>query len=201
MRDMLFNASACLESTVNKGLTYFQQLFQLLHDDQLFHWSSTSWYADNKGADQLSLNSAFVTRLLFCFYLRRFNESRSSNGSTPSIHPSARLSVRNTFGCLAGVICNNNSFHSFISNLCIMISYTLKVCIFYLVQSSCFLLHFLGSLTLSFFCKMFRGCLVCVQFSFFNIQTLHYDWSYIEQVHLLFCAHLIHIFRILGLFD
>ena len=30
--------------------------------------------------------------------------------------------------------------------------------------------------------------------SFLNIQTLHNDYSYIEHVHLLFCAHLINIF-------
>ena len=46
-----------------------------------------------------------------------------------------------------------------------------------------------------FFCKMLRGCQVCVicNFSFLNIQTLHNDYSYIEHVHLLFCSHLINI--------
>ena len=34
---MLFKGSAFLESTVNKGLTYFQQLFRILHDAKLFH--------------------------------------------------------------------------------------------------------------------------------------------------------------------
>ena len=50
-----------------------------------------------------------------------------------------------------------------------------------------------------FSCKMLRGCLVCVIFNSkslhsFNIQTLHNGYSYIEDVHLLFCAHLINIF-------
>ena len=40
-----------------------------------------------------------------------------------------------------------------------------------------------------------------LQFSFLNIQTLHNDCSYIEHVHLLFCAHLINIFLFLGLFN
>ena len=30
--------------------------------------------------------------------------------------------------------------------------------------------------------------------SFLNIQTLHNDYSFIEHVHLLFCAHLINIY-------
>ena len=34
-------------------------------------------------------------------------------------------------------------------------------------------------------------------FSFLNIQTLHNDYSYIEHVHLIFCAHLINIFLVL----
>ena len=37
--------------------------------------------------------------------------------------------------------------------------------------------------------------------SFLNIQTLHNDYSYIEHVHLLFCAHLINIFLFLGLLN
>ena len=47
-----------------------------------------------------------VTNLSSSFYLRRFSESRSSSGSTPSVRPSVclfvcpsvRPSVRNTFG-------------------------------------------------------------------------------------------------------
>ena len=37
-------------------------------------------------------------------------------------------------GCQVCVICNSNSFHSFIFKLCIMINYTVKVCIFYFVH-------------------------------------------------------------------
>ena len=37
------------------------------------------------------------------------------------------------------------------------------------------------------------------QFSFLYIQTLHYDCSHIEVVHLLFCAHLIIILGVLKL--
>ena len=74
------------------------------------------------------------------FYLRRFSESRSSSGSTPSVRPFVRPSVRNTFGV-----------HS--------------LCNLYLQQ-----------------------------FSFLYIQILPNDCSYIEDVHLLFCAHLINIF-------
>ena len=47
--------------------------------------------------------------------------------------------------------------------------------------------------------EMLSGWLVCVicnsnEFSFLNIQTLHNAYSYIEHVHLLFCAHFINIF-------
>ena len=35
------------------------------------------------------------------------------------------------------------------------------------------------------------------QYSFLYIQTLHNDCSHIEDVHLLFCAHLINIFSFL----
>ena len=44
--------------------------------------------------------------------------------------------------------------------------------------------------------------LLLQQFLFFNIQTLPNDCSYMEDVHLLFCAHLINIstfLRILNL--
>ena len=43
--------------------------------------------------------------------------------------------------------------------------------------------------------------LLLQKFPFLNIQTLHSDYSYIEHVHLLFCAHLINIFHILGLLN
>ena len=39
-------------------------------------------------------------------------------------------------GCLACVICNSKSFHSFIFKLCIMIVHTLKMCTFYFVHIS-----------------------------------------------------------------
>ena len=39
------------------------------------------------------------------------------------------------------------------------------------------------------------------QFAFLNIQTLHNDYSYIEHVHLLYCAHLVNIFSFLGMLD
>ena len=50
----------------------------------------------------------------FKFYLRRFSESRSGSGSTPSV----RLSV---YLCLVCVICNSNSFYSFIFKLFLVI--------------------------------------------------------------------------------
>ena len=48
------------------------------------------------------------------FYLRRLSESRSGSGSTPSVHLSVCL-------CLVCVICNSNSFHSFIFKLFLVI--------------------------------------------------------------------------------
>ena len=79
------------------------------------------------------------------FYLRRFSESRSSSGSTPSVRPSVRLfvcpsvrlSVRlsaTLLGCIVCVICNSNSFNSFIFKLCLMIGHTLKMCTSYFVH-------------------------------------------------------------------
>ena len=37
------------------------------------------------------------------------------------------------------------------------------------------------------------------QFSFLYIQTLHYDCSYIEDVHLLFSIHFVNFFHFVGL--
>ena len=41
-------------------------------------------------------------------------------------------------GCLVCVICNSNSFHSFIFKLCIMIVRTLKMCTSFFVFNICF---------------------------------------------------------------
>ena len=61
------------------------------------------------------------------------------------LRPSVRLSVRpfvcpsvslsaTLMGCLVCVICNSNSFHSFIFKLCLMIVHTLKMCTSYFVH-------------------------------------------------------------------
>ena len=72
------------------------------------------------------------------FYLRRFSESRSSSGSTPSGFTVRRLSVRpaETLGCQICVIYNSKSFHSFLFKLCLMIVHILKMCTFYIVHVS-----------------------------------------------------------------
>ena len=125
------------------------------------------------------------------FYLRRLSESRSSSGSTPSVHPSIpntlgvpslcnrslkkfsflyiqtlpydclhiedvhllfcassfffsflrgvelrHFSSEMLRGCVVCVICNSNSFHSFIFILYIMIVHTLKMCTSYFVHVS-----------------------------------------------------------------
>ena len=78
--------------------------------------------------------SCFV--MLSCMsvcYLRRFSESRSSSGSTPS--------VRNTLGCQVCVICNSKSFHSFLLKFCLMIVHILKMCTFYIVHVSYFFFY------------------------------------------------------------
>ena len=54
-------------------------------------------------------------------------------------------------GCLVCVICNSNSFHSFIFNLCIMIVHTLKMCTFYFVYISCFFFPVFGVLNFDIF--------------------------------------------------
>ena len=99
------------------------------------------------------------------FYLRRFCESRSSSGSTPSVH----LFVRSH----------------------------LLFCIHFMIFFS-----FLAVLNLRLFvCKMLRGCLVCIICNtksfhslIFKLCIYNNDYSYIEHVHLVFCAHLINIF-------
>ena len=53
----------------------------------------------------------------------------------PSIRPSVCPFIRSSatlLGCLVCVICNSNSFHSFVFKLCLMIVHTLKMC------TSCF---------------------------------------------------------------
>ena len=74
------------------------------------------------------------------FYLRRFSESRSSSGSTPSVRssvrPSVRPSVRNTLGYQVCVICNSKTFHSFLFKICLMIIHILKMCTSYFVHVS-----------------------------------------------------------------
>ena len=72
-------------------------------------------------------------------------------------------------GCLACVICNSNSIHSFIFKLCIMIVHTLKMYTSYFVRLfHCFFLIFDRCRTKSFFSHLyvrpqhFMGCQVCV---------------------------------------
>ena len=45
-------------------------------------------------------------------------------------------------GCLVCVICNSNSIHSFIFELCVMTVHTLKMCPFYFVKLLHFFSHF-----------------------------------------------------------
>ena len=103
--------------------------------------------------------------------------------------------------CLVCVICNSNSFHFFMK-VCIMSFYTLKMSTFYFVQISRFFLkHFLGLELRHFFCKVLRGCLVCVirNSNSFHSLIFKYTCSYIEHVHLTFCAHLIKLYIFLFL--
>ena len=51
----------------------------------------------------------------------------------PFVCPSVSLSAT-LMGCLVCVICNSNSFHSFIFKLCLMIVHTLKMCTSYFVH-------------------------------------------------------------------
>ena len=102
------------------------------------------------------------------FHLRRFGESRSSSGSTPSIRRlSVRLSIRNNLGCLVCVICNSKSFLSFLFKFCILIVHIFKVCTFYFVHTSQLFFSFLGD----FPSKMLRDSLVYV---IRNSKSFHY---------------------------
>ena len=106
----------------------------------------------------------FVTSSAFC--LRRFSESGSSSGSTPSVRrPSATL-----YGCQVCVICNSKCFHSFVFKLCLMIVHILKMCIFYLCTFHFFLI-FDGFELRHFSIKIAEGCLVCV---IWNSNSIHF---------------------------
>ena len=83
------------------------------------------------------------------YYLRRFSESRSSCGSTPSVHPSETL-----LGCLVCVI------HSFLFKLCIMVVLILKMCTFYFMHISWIFSHFSGLLNFDIIRPKVLGCLV-----------------------------------------
>ena len=91
------------------------------------------------------------------------SESRSSDGSTLSVRPSATL-----LGCLACVICNPNSFHSFKFKLCIMIVHSLKMFIsLFLCTCHDYIFSFLGVMNIEIFLSkcndgVWQGCLVCV---------------------------------------
>ena len=100
------------------------------------------------------------------------------------------------------VICNSKSFHLFLFKLCIMIVYKLKMCTSYFVFILSIFSYFLLGVQLRHFSsKMLRGCLICVicnSTSFHSfILKQHIDFTRIEDVHLLFCAHLINIFLFL----
>ena len=101
-------------------------------------------------------------------------------------------------GCLVCVICNFNSIHSIIFKLCIMIVHTLKMCTFYIVRLFHCFFSFLMGVEPRYFpiCPSIRNILGVTslynlylqKFSFLLIQTLPYDCSHIEDVHLLYCA-------------
>ena len=106
-------------------------------------------------------------------------------------------------GCVVCVICNSNSFHSFIFILYIMIVHTLKMCTSYFVHVLYFFSLFGRVLNLDIFSirnakEVPSLCnLLLQQYSLLYIQTLHNDCSHIEDVHFSFCAHLINIFPLL----
>ena len=76
-------------------------------------------------------------------------------------------------GCLACVICNSNSIHSFIFKLHTMIVHTLKMCTSYIVHIS-FFFSFLTGVEHRHFSpsEMLRRCLVCVICNFNSIHSI-----------------------------
>ena len=142
----------------------------------LFHSQTATSYYDK--ANYLKLR----------FYLRRFSESRSSSWSTASVRPFVCPSVRlfvcpsgrlsaTLLGCLICVICNSNSFHSFIFKLCLM-----NLDIFLSEKHS--------------WCQV---CVICNSQSFHSfifklcIMIVHA----LKMCTFYFCAHLINIFTFL----
>ena len=61
------------------------------------------------------------------------------------------FSVQYTSGCLVCVICNSNSFYSFLYKLCIMIVHTLKMCTSYYMHISWISFSFVGILNINIF--------------------------------------------------
>ena len=103
-----------------------------------------------------TLDMSYESSVIHCMrpevcYLRRFSESRSSSGSTPSVRPfvcpSVRPSVRKLLGCIVCVICNSDSFNFFIFKLCLMIVHTLKMCTSILCTFDKYFLNFYGCWT------------------------------------------------------
>ena len=99
-------------------------------------------------------------------------------------------------GCLVCVICNSNSFHSFIFKLGIMIVHTLKLCTSYFVHIWYIFSFFQVCWTWTFYpSEMLRGCLVCVicdSISFHSfIFKLNMLWllTHWTCVHPILCAH------------
>ena len=110
-------------------------------------------------------------------------------------------------GRLVCVICNSNSFHSFIFKLLIMIvTQSTYICTYYFVH---IWYIFSGSVGLKIFypSEMLRGCLVCVICNSNSFHSLIFKlrimivYTLNIHLHLLFCAYLIYIFLFLGLLD
>ena len=105
-------------------------------------------------------------------------------------------------GCLVCVICNSNSFHSFIFKLCLIYcSYIENMHLLFCIHFMIFFFIIWGLELRHFFCKMCRGCLVCIicnskslHFLLFKLCIMIIHTRKYMTVHLQFCANLINIF-------
>ena len=100
------------------------------------------------------------------------------------------FSIRNAKGCLVCVICNYNSFHSFIFKLCILN-----------VHSSNYLIHissFLGGGGADFR-KILRRCLVCVKCNSNSFHSLMLEVCKITVMNM-YTLYVVHIWYIFSYF-
>ena len=99
--------------------------------------------------------------------------------------------------CLACVICNSNSIHSFIFKLHTMIVHTMKICTFYIVHISYFFFSFLTGVEHRHFVpsEMLRRCLVCVIYNFNSSNSIIFKLCMIVHTLKMCTSYIVRLFH------